>query len=54
MKEAFSLRNVYITPGNQKYINGTSKDGLKFEGWINLLTNELDSFYPVNQWQFKY
>ncbi|MCI8668629.1 MAG: hypothetical protein HFI34_03735 [Lachnospiraceae bacterium] len=53
-KEAFDSREVYETPGKQKYINGISKDAVKFEGWINTLTNELDSFYPVREWQFDY
>lgn len=53
-KEAFNSRDVYITPGNQIYINGISKNGVKFEGWINPITKELDSFYPVKQWQFEY
>lgn len=49
-KEAFDSREVYTTPGKQRYINGISKDGVKFEGWINSETNELDSFYPVMEW----
>ena len=53
-KEAFNSRDVYITPGNQIYINGISKNGVKFEGWINPIIKELDSFYPVKQWQFEY
>ena len=53
-KEAFNSRDVYITLGNQIYINGISKNGVKFEGWINSITKELDSFYPVKQWQFEY
>ena len=53
-KEAFDAREEYITPGNQIYINGISKDGVKFEGQINPITKELDSFYPVKQWQFEY
>lgn len=53
-KEAFDSREVYTTPGKQMYINGISKDAVKFEGWINSVTNELDSFYPVMEWQFDY
>ena len=53
-KEAFTSRNVYITPGKQIYINGITKKGVKFEGWINQITKELESFCPVKQWKFEY
>lgn len=53
-KEAFAPRKNYTTPGGQIYINGISKNGVKFEGWINPISKGLDSFYPVKQWQFEY
>ncbi|MBQ2804103.1 MAG: EndoU domain-containing protein, partial [Lachnospiraceae bacterium] len=53
-KEAFTGRNYYTTSGNQLYINGTSSAGVKFEGWINKETGQLDSFYPVSEWKHNY
>lgn len=53
-EEAFQGRKIYTTPGNQLYINGISKDGVKLEGWIDGNTGKLKSFYAVQEWQFDY
>ncbi len=53
-KEAFTSRGAYVTKKNQIYINGVTKNGVKFEGWINPETKQLKSFYPVKKWRYNY
>lgn len=35
------------------YIKGTAKNGMKLEGWVDVATGELKSFYPVFDWSKK-
>ncbi len=53
-KEAFTSRGAYVTSKGDVYINGISKTGIKFEGWINPATKALESFYPVKNWKHSY
>ncbi|MMZ67585.1 hypothetical protein D1872_301810 [compost metagenome] len=39
--------SLITTKGGQKVIQGTAPNGLKFEGWVNPKTGEIDSYYPV-------
>ncbi len=39
---------------NQIYINGVANNGVKFDGWINSETKQLESFYPVKKWKHNY
>ena len=50
-KEALNGRTIQVV-NNGLYVKGTSNNGMKFEGWINSSTNELDSFYPVLNWTY--
>lgn len=52
--EAFVGRSFYRTPGGQLYINGTSINGVRFEGWIDLNTGKLKTFYPVETFKYDY
>lgn len=43
-----------VAIGKQDFERIRLKDGVKFEGWINPVTNELDLFYSVMEWRFGY
>lgn len=49
-KEALETGTLIHTRGGQKVIQGTASNGLKFEGWINPQTGQIDSYYPVLKW----
>lgn len=43
-----ALENVRgFTRNNELAVQGTAKNGQKFQGWININTNEFISYYPV-------
>lgn len=43
-----ALENVRgLTRNNELAVQGTAKNGQKFQGWININTNEFISYYPV-------
>ncbi|MFL0450648.1 pre-toxin TG domain-containing protein, partial [Bacillus altitudinis] len=49
-QEAMENGTEYVTRGGQHVIQGTS-NGLKFEGWKNPKTGEIESLYPVLEWK---
>ncbi|WP_042473893.1 CdiA family toxin C-terminal domain-containing protein [Bacillus ndiopicus] len=49
-QEAMDNGTEYLTRGGQQVIQGTS-NGLKFEGWKNPTTGEIESVYPVLEWK---
>ncbi|MEY9973228.1 hypothetical protein ABH966_003612 [Lysinibacillus sp. RC46] len=49
-QEAMDNGTEYLTRGGQQVIQGTS-NGLKFEGWKNPTTGEVESVYPVLEWK---
>ncbi|MGN7941437.1 MULTISPECIES: CdiA family toxin C-terminal domain-containing protein [Bacillaceae] len=46
-QEAMENGTEYITRGGQQVVQGTASNGLKFEGWKNPTTGEIESMYPV-------
>lgn len=49
-EEAFDGVTAVPAKQNQLYIKGTAKNGVKFEGWIDIGTQEIKSYYPVLKW----
>ncbi|MEH6872556.1 MULTISPECIES: T7SS effector LXG polymorphic toxin [Bacillus] len=49
-QEAMENGTEYVTRGGQHVIQGTS-NGIKFEGWKNPKTGEIESLYPVLEWK---
>ena len=50
-QEAMDNGTEYLTRGGQQVIQGTASNGLKFEGWKNPTTGEIESVYPVLEWK---
>ncbi|MED1781410.1 CdiA family toxin C-terminal domain-containing protein [Brevibacillus fortis] len=50
-QEAIDNGTEYLTKGGQQVIQGTASNGLKFEGWKNPTTGEIESVYPVLEWK---
>ena len=49
-EEAFDGITAIPIRENQLYLKGTASNGLKFEGWIDINTQEIVSYYPVLEW----
>ncbi|SFS10344.1 EndoU domain-containing protein, partial [Anaeromicropila populeti] len=49
-REALEGKEVVVTRRNQLRVRGEASNGLKFEGWIDINTNKLRSYYPVLEW----
>ena len=49
-EEAFEDVTAIPIRENQLYIKGTASNGLKLEGWIDINTQEIVSYYPVLEW----
>jgi len=50
MKDAVE-NNRFKVQKEQTYIYGIAKNGLKFEGYRDNITNKITTFYPVEDWR---
>lgn len=46
-QEAMDNGTEYLTRDGQQVIQGTTSNGLNFEGWKNKTSSEIESVYPV-------